>query len=211
MSKSTASKKKSNGLLMGGIAAIIAAAVMLGGGLYFIIRDDNSDAPTPGSVVAVGEEDTATACQNLLSSYYTAMISKDGAAMYQLMAPPEYWAYYQQSYDKTEAEIIATYRDAASNTLAEWEAACGSQIKVSFHIEGSSQQTDAFLTEWSDTMNEMIGSESLHAEEALTLEVTQTVTGSAGTKETTLHPTLIQVNDQWYILDEGANTETTAQ
>lgn len=206
MSKSTASKKKPNKLRIGGIAAIAASLVMLGGGLYFILSETDEVTPSPGSVVAVGEEDSATACQNLLSSYYTAIIGQDGQALYKLMAPPEYWDYYIETYDKTESEVIGTYQDAVNNTLAAWKAACGSNVKVSFQIEASGEQTEDFLTEWSQTMNEAIGEEVLTAQEALTLQVTQTVTGDNGTKETQLNPTLIRVNDAWYILDEGTDS-----
>lgn len=200
---SKASKSQPNKVLIGGIAAIAAALGLIAGGLYFIIRDNNSDAPTPGSLAAVGEEDSATACQNLLSDYYSAIISEDGAALYKLMAPPEYWTYYQKEYSKSEAEIIATYDDAINNTLAVWKAECGSNVKVSFKIRASGEQSPEFLTEWSQTMNDAIGSEVLEAQEALTLEVTQTVTGSSSSQETTTNPTLIRVNNVWYILDEG--------
>ena len=52
-------------------------------------------------------------------------------------------------------------------------------------------------------MNETLGSNLLNAEEAMTLNVKQTVAGSLNTKETTASPTLIKVNGKWYILDEG--------
>ncbi|MBQ8514855.1 MAG: hypothetical protein IJ496_05600 [Ruminococcus sp.] len=207
MSKHTASKKKPNKIWIAGIALILAAAAMLGGGLYLILSEDEV-TPSPGSVVAVGEEDSATACQNLLSSYYTAIIGQDGQALYELMAPPEYWDYYMETYDKTETEVIETYQDAVNNTVASWKADCGSNVKVSFQIEASGEQTEAFLTEWSDTMNEALGEEVLSAQEALTLQVTQTVTGDNGTKETQLRPTLIRVNDAWYILDEGTDAQS---
>ncbi len=208
MSKSTVSKKKPNKMLIGGIAAIVAAIGLLGGGLYFILSDD-SETPSPSSVVAIGEEDSATACQNLLSSYYSAFISEDSTTLYKLMAPPEYWTYYMEEYNKNEAEIIATYDDAINNTLATWKADCGTNVKVSFKIKASAEQSDEFLAEWSQAMNDTIGSEALNAQEALTLEVVQTVLGDSGSKETTIHPTLIKVNDAWYILDEGADTQTT--
>ena len=203
MSKGKASKAQPNKMRIGGIAAIIAAIALLGGGIYFIVSDDSVNAPAPSGIVAVGEEDSATACQNLLSNYYSAIIGEDSTALYQMMAPPEYWSYYQETYDKTEAEVIATYTDAINNTLATWEADCGSNVKVSFQIKASGTQSEEFLTEWSQTMNDAIGSEVLEAQEAITLEVDQTITGSSGYIETTSKPTLIRVNDVWYILDEG--------
>lgn len=202
--KNTAGGKKPDKLFIGGVCAICAAILLLGGGIWLLFSGDNSEETmTPGSFAAVGEEDDATACQNLMSDYYTAIMSKDGGDLYKLMAPPEYWEYYMEEYSKDEAEIITTYTDATQNTLAEWHSQCGDDAKVSFKIEASSYQSDEFLTEWSAAMNDMLGENVLTAEAAMTLNVTQTVTGSVSTNETTTSPTLIKVNGIWYVLDEG--------
>ncbi|MBQ8725320.1 MAG: hypothetical protein IJY74_06610 [Oscillospiraceae bacterium] len=201
--KNNSGRKKPDKILIGGLCAIGAALLLIGGGILLLFSGNEEETMTPGSFAAVGEEDSATACQNLMSSYYTAIMSEDGESLYKLMAPPEYWDYYMEEYSKDEADIISTYNDAASNTVASWHAQCGDDAKVSFKIEASGYQTDEFLTEWSDTMNEALGEEVLKAEEAMTLSVKQTVTGSTDTVETVTSPTLIKVNGKWYILDEG--------
>ncbi len=204
MSTKNNGNAKNNKLFIGGICAIAAALLILGGGIFLIFSDkNNGETMTPGGFAAVGEEDTATACQNLMSDYYSAIMSENGENLYKLMAPPEYWEYYMQEFSKDESDIISTYNDAASNTLAQWHAECGDDAKVSFKIEASGYQSDEFLSEWTDTMNETLGSNLLNAEEAMTLNVKQTVAGSLNTKETTASPTLIKVNGKWYILDEG--------
>ncbi len=205
MSKEKKSKKMPNKMRIGGIAAIAAALVLLGGGIFLMVKE-NDRTVTPGNLSAVGQEDAATACQNLMSEYYAAIMGEDAKALYQMMAPPEYWTYYKDSYAKSESEIIATYTDAINNTLASWKASCGSNVKVSFQIEASAEQNKDFLTEWSQTMNATIGEDVLTAQDAMTLEVVQTVTGSSNTQKTTIHPTLIKVNDTWYILDEGTGS-----
>lgn len=192
-----------------GIAAIGAAVCMIAGGIFLLNREQKPQTMTPSSNVAVnGEVDSATACQNLMSSYYQSIVNHDGETLYTLMAPPAYWTYYQEHYEKTTDDIIATYNDAIQNTLANWEAACGENVKVAFHIEASSEQSPEFLTEWSENMNALIGTDTLTAQEAMTLQVTQRITGDSSTEESVITPTLIKVNDAWYILDEGSHTES---
>lgn len=190
-----------------GVVAIAAAAAMIGTGVWMMNDTSEETVMTPNTNVMVGEMDDATACQKLLSTYYQSIVNQNSQQLYQLMAPPEYWSYYQAHYDKSTADIITTYDDAIQNTLSEWEKSCGDHVKVAFHIEASSEKTEDFLTEWSDSMNSVIGENVLTAQKALTLQVTQTISGDSGTKESTTMPTLIQVNDTWYILDEGVNTQ----
>lgn len=190
-----------------GVAAIAAAIGMIGTGVWLMNDEPTETVMTPSSNVAIGEMDDATACQKLLSSYYQAIINQDSQQLYPLMAPPEYWAYYQEHYNKSTDDIIATYDDAIRNTLAEWENSCGDDVKVAFHIEASSEQSPEFLTEWSNGMNSMVGENALTAKKAITLQVTQTISGASGTKESVTMPTLILVNDRWYILDEGVNPQ----
>jgi hypothetical protein len=202
--KNTSGRKRPDKLLIGGLCAIGAALLLLGGGIWMLFSgNDSGETMTPGGFAAVGEEDDATACQNLMSEYYSAIMSGNGEELYKLMAPPEYWEYYMEEYGKAESDIISTYDDAARNTRAEWHAGCGDDAKVSFKIEASGYQTEDFLNEWSTAMNDMLGENALTAEAAMTLNVKQTVTGSVSTNETTTSPTLIKVNGVWYILDEG--------
>ncbi len=193
-------------LLYGGIGAVAAAAVLIGGGIY-MIASDKQETVTPGGFSAVGEEDSATACQNLMSSYYTAIMGEDASAMYNMMAPPEYWDYYLLTYNKVEEEVIETYADAINNTKASWQAKCGADAKISFKIDASGEVSQEVLTELSDSINNAIGKDVYHAEEGMTLNVTQTVKGSSGTLETVNTPTLIKVNGNWYILDEGVSSD----
>lgn len=192
-----------------GITAIGAAVCMIAGGIFLLKQDKEPQTMTPSSGVVLGETvDTATACQNLMSAYYQSIVNRDGAALYQLMAPPAYWTYYQEQYDKTTDDIVATYNDAILNTLANWEASCGENVRVAFHIEASAEQSPEFLEEWSTNMNTLIGTDAMEAQEAMTLQVTQKITGASSTEETEITPTLIKVNDVWYILDEGSHTES---
>ena len=194
---------KAKKMRIGGICAIAAALLLLGGGAFLLFNDSNEDTITPSDFAAVGEEDSATACQNLISKYYTAIMGEDAETLYKLMAPQEYWDYYMISYGKTEADIVDTYEDAINNTKAQWMARCGSDAKVSFQIEASGEQTEEFLTELGNNMNETIGSDAITVEEAMTLSVAQTVTGSNGTLEAVKTPTLVKINSSWYIIDEG--------
>lgn len=194
---------KPNKLMGAGIAMICAAVLIIGGGLFFIISDNNDDEITPKSFAAVGEEDSATACQNLMEKYYSAIMGDDGEAYFNLMAPPEYWDYYMETYGKTRDEVIATYSDAISNTKASWKSQCGNDAKVSFQIISSGEQSEEFLKNWNENVNSSVGEGILNAEEAVTLNINQTVTGSSGTIETATSPILIKINGSWYISYEG--------
>ncbi len=203
--------KPKNKLLIAGISMTAAAVLIIGGGIFMLIRGNDEEVMTPGNFAAVGEEDSATACQNLISEYYSAIMGENGEELYKLMAPPEYWTYYMETYSKTEAEVIETYNDAINNTKANWNAQCGSNAKVSFKIVSSGDQTEEFLKEWNESMGSIVGIGKLNAEEAITLNVEQTVTGSSGSIESNNTPTLIKVNSKWYILDEGTNGEKGAE
>ncbi len=203
--------KKTNKLLVAGISMTAAAVLLIGGGIFMLIKGNNEEVVTPGGFAAIGEEDSATACQNLMSEYYSAIMGENGESLYKLMAPPEYWTYYMETYGKTEEEVIATYSDAINNTKANWKAQCGDNAKVSFKIVSSGDQTEEFLQKWNDNMGSIVGSGELNAEEAVTLNVEQTVTGSGGSIETNNTPTLIKVNSKWYILDEGTGTNANSE
>ncbi len=196
--------KKSNKTLITGITLIAAALIIIGIGLFMIFRDNKRDenVVTPGKFAVIGEEDSATACQNLMSEYYSAIMGEDGKALYKLMAPPEYWSYYMNTYSKTEEEIIKTYNDAINNTKTEWQAKCGDDAKVSFQITASGEEPEEFLKNWNDNVGSLCD-EQLTAEEALRLNVTQTVKGQKDNIESNNSPILIKVNGHWYILNEG--------
>ena len=113
--------------------------------------------------------------------------------------------------DKTKEDVIATYQQAITNTLASWKQQCGDDVTVSFAIKGMSEQSQDFLTEWTDDMNEMIGEDKVHAQNAVTLSVERTLTGSKGTQTETISPTLIQVDGFWYILQENTTAADSQQ
>lgn len=195
--------KKKNRLLVAGIILIAAALVIISAGIFWIMDDKDKEVVTPGGFAAVGEEDSATACQNLMSDYYSAIMGGDGEALYNMMAPPEYWIYYMDAYGKTEEEIISTYTDAINNTRASWRAQCGDDAKVSFKIESSGDEPAEFLNQWNQNIGSYLGDGSITAEEAVVLNVSQTIKGSIGSLESNNKPILIKVEGIWYILDEG--------
>ena len=112
---------------------------------------------------------------------------------------------------KTKEDVIATYQQAITNTMASWKQQCGDDVTVSFAIKGMSEQSQDFLTEWTDDMNEMIGEDKVHAQDAVTLNVERTLTGSKGTQTETISPTLIQVDGFWYILQENTTAADSQQ
>jgi len=95
--------------------------------------------------------------------------------------------------------------------MASWKQQCGDDVTVSFAIKGMSEQSQDFLTEWTDDMNEMIGEDQVHAQDAVTLNVERTLTGSKGTQTETISPTLIQVDGFWYILQENTTAADSQQ
>lgn len=196
--------KKSNKTLIIGIVLIIASLIIIGCGLFMIFKDNKNDdnVMTPGNFAVIGEEDSATACQNLMSEYYSAIMGEDGKALYKLMAPPEYWSYYMSTYSKTEDEIIKTYSDAINNTKTAWQAKCGDDAQVSFQITASGEEPEEFLQNWNDNVGSICDTQ-LTADEALRLNVTQTVKGEKGSIESNNSPILIKVSGHWYILNEG--------
>jgi hypothetical protein len=203
------------GLLIGGAALLLVAVA----GICFAVLPSSSDAETSGESTAVSEASSTTdaadaehapdAYQSLMSQYYTAFIQDDPDAIYGLMAPPAYWTYYLEHYDKTKSDVIATYEQAIADTMADWEEQCGEDISISFSITGMSEQSEDFLTEWTEDMNEMLGEDTVHAQSAVTLQVERTIKGSSDTLTETLNPTLIEVDGVWYILQEDtADTES---
>ena len=202
------------GLLIGGIIAVIIAA----GGICAAVLPDalhkeessisNRTVTTtaaPASTDTENSDQAPETYQSVLSEYYTAFIQNQPDTLYRLMAPPAYWDYYMEHYNKTKEDVISTYQQAITNTMASWKQQCGDDVTVSFAIKGMSEQSQDFLTEWTDDMNEMIG------EDQVTLSVERTLTGSKGTQTETISPTLIQVDGFWYILQENTTAADSQQ
>ncbi|MCI5844320.1 MAG: hypothetical protein MRZ94_00915 [Oscillospiraceae bacterium] len=210
------------GLLIGGLILVLAA---VGGICATVLPDvvqkessqgmssssDSDDANTESTTDAASVDQAPDTYQSLMSQYYTAFVKNDPEVLYRLMAPPEYWSYYMEHYGKTKQDVIDTYQQAIADTMADWRNQCGTDVSVSFSITGMSEQSDAFLTEWTEDMNEMLGADTVHAEDAVTLQVERTLKGSKNTITEVLSPTLIQVDGLWYVLQEDstANQQPT--
>ena len=147
------------GLLIGGIIAVIIAA----GGICAAVLPDalhkeessisNRTVTTtaaPASTDTENSDQAPETYQSVLSEYYTAFIQNQPDTLYRLMAPPAYWDYYMEHYNKTKEDVISTYQQAITNTMASWKQQCGDDVTVSFAIKGMSEQSQDFLTEWTD-------------------------------------------------------------
>lgn len=203
------------GLLIGGLILVLVA---VGGICATVLPDvlqkessqvtssssDSDSSDTESTTDAASAEQAPDTYQSLMSQYYTAFVKNDPEMLYRLMAPPAYWTYYMEHYGKTKQDVIDTYQQAIADTMAAWRNQCGTDVSVSFSITGMSEQSDAFLTEWTEDMNEMLGADTVHAEDAVTLQVERTLKGSENTITEILSPTLIQVDGLWYILQEDA-------
>lgn len=208
------------GMLLGGLLLILVAA---GGICATVLPGVVHKTPSQEANVSSEMDSTASKTdaasadqapdtyQSLMSQYYTAFVKNDPEALYQLMAPSAYWSYYMEHYEKTKQDVIATYQQAIADTMADWRERCGMDVSVSFAITGMAEQSDAFLTEWTEDMNEMMGEDTVHAEDAVTLQVERTLKGSKDTITEILSPTLIQVDGLWYVLQEDstANQQPT--
>ena len=201
------------GLLVGGLLLVLVAA----GGICATVLPDivhkttsegtsvSSDSGRTESTTDAASADQAPdTYQSLMSQYYTAFVNNDPETLYQLMAPSAYWSYYMEHYGKTKQDVIDTYQQAIADTMADWRERCGMDVSVSFAITGMAEQSDAFLTEWTEDMNEMLGEDTVHAEDAVTLQVERTLKGSKDTITEILSPTLIQVDGLWYVLQEDS-------
>ena len=178
-------------LLIGGIVAVVIAAggicaAVLPDALHKEASSTSNVAVTTTTTAAPASTDTENSdqapetYQSVLSEYYTAFIQNQPDTLYRLMAPPAYWDYYMEHYNKTKEDVISTYQQAITNTMASWKQQCGDDVTVSFAIKGMSEQSQDFLTEWTDDMNEMIGEDQVHAQDAVTLSVERTLTGQQG-------------------------------
>ncbi len=179
-----------------GIVLVAAAAALAGGGLIWYQRDQKAQNEAPDS------SDYA----DVLSTYYTAILSEDGQAMTQIMAPPEYWTYYMETYDKTEDDVIESFSEGCQNTMLEWKETYGDDVKISYQIEGMSEQGDSGLAEWNTNMEDMLGNDGADITQAVTLEVKRTFQGSNDSGSDVVYPTLGKIGEKWYIISEDDET-----
>ena len=102
-----AAAKRRHLRIVAGIIMVAAAAGLACGGLVWYQHDQKAQQQAPDSA------DYA----DVLQSYYTAVFAADGQTLTQLMAPPEYWTYYMETYNKTEEDVIDSFAEGCSNTV----------------------------------------------------------------------------------------------
>lgn len=175
------------GFLVGGLALLIFALAA-----FFALRP--AGTPTNGSYEA------------LMESYYAAVLNGDGEALARCMAPDAYWNYYMEAYGKTWDDVVATYTDACANSLSAWESSYGAPVTLSYTIDGASAPDQTDVDEW----NENIELEELQITQAATLQVTLTITGADSSGTQTTSPTVVQMEGQWYILEEDSADEDSS-
>ena len=106
------------GLLIGGIIAVVIAA----GGICAAVLPDalhkeessisngtvTTTTAAPASTDTENSDQAPETYQSVLSEYYTAFIQNQPDTLYRLMAPPAYWNYYMEHYDKTKGRICTS-------------------------------------------------------------------------------------------------------
>ena len=127
-----AAAKRRHLRIVAGIIMVAAAAGLACGGLVWYQHDQKAQQQAPDSA------DYA----DVLQSYYTAVFAADGQTLTQLMAPPEYWTYYMETYNKTEEDVIDSFAEGCSNTVSEWKETYGDDVKVTYQIEGLSETSE---------------------------------------------------------------------
>lgn len=187
-------KKNRRIRLLAGVFLILAAAGLVVGGVLYAKKEKKANETAPD----------ASSYEETLSAYYSAIVSSDGKTMSQVMAPPEYWTYYLENYEKTEADVIENYAEGCNNTMSEWQSEYGTDVKVSYQISGMSQQGQEGMDEWNSDMETLLGNDGASISEAVTLEVHLTFTGSAKTGSDVVYPTLGKIGDKWYIISEDS-------
>ena len=168
-----AAAKRRHLRIVAGIIMVAAAAGLACGGLVWYQHDQKAQQQAPDSA------DYA----DVLQSYYTAVFAADGQTLTQLMAPPEYWTYYMETYNKTEEDV-----------------------KVTYQIEGLSEQGDSGVSEWNSNMEEMLGNDGADISQAVTLEVQRKFQGSNDSGTDVVYPTLGKIGEKWYIISEDDDT-----
>ena len=144
-----AARKRRHIRIIAGIIMVTAAAGLAFGGLFWYQKEQKAQKAVPDS------SDYA----DVLSSYYTAVLSADGQTLTQLMAPPEYWTYYMKTYSKSEDDVVESFTEGCNNTVQEWKETYGDDVKVTYQIQGMSSQGDAGVSEWNTDMEKMLGNE----------------------------------------------------
>ena len=209
--------KKQRNRLVAGIILIAAALVIAVGGVLLFLQDQKKTDAVP---------DTSD-YEQVLQSYYDALISADGKTMAQITAPPEYWPYYLETYDKTEADVemlaVGCYDDYANqdytiyNDVFSDNGYCA--INTNWAVFANGTATHAVpginwynytlitrpdengLEEWNQNMESLLGNTGANISEAVTLEVEQTLSGSTKKGTETVYPTLAKMGDSWYIME----------
>lgn len=179
------------------IAAAIAAAV---GGVFYYRSQKAAEDAAPD----------ASGYEELMKSYYSAIVSGDGKKMAQLMAPPEYWNYYMETYDKSETDVEDALKEGCAATYSGWQNTYGTDVKVSYQIAGMSEQGQDGLNEWNANMEEMLGNDGADMTESVLLEVKVTYSGSTSEGTEIIHPTLGKIGDQWYLISEDTQPDSSS-
>ncbi len=187
-------KRKRSTRIIAGIVMLLAAAALVVGGILLYQQEREKEDTLPD----------ASNYEKVLGNYYSAILSADGKAMSQVMAPPEYWTYYMETYEKTEDDVINTFSEGCNATLKEWKDTYGTDVKVSYQIEGMSQQGDEGVQEWNSDMEETLGNAGASITEAVTLEVKISYQGSVKSSTDTMYPTLGKIGDRWYMIAEDS-------
>lgn len=191
-----AAAKRRHLRIVAGIIMVAAAGGLACGGLVWYQHDQKAQQQAPDSA------DYA----DVLQSYYTAVFAADGQTLTQLMAPPEYWTYYMETYNKTEEDVIDSFAEGCSNTVSEWKETYGDDVKVTYQIEGLSEQGDSGVSEWNSNMEEMLGNDGADISQAVTLEVQRKFQGSNDSGTDVVYPTLGKIGEKWYIISEDDDT-----
>ena len=195
-----AARKRRHIRIIAGIIMVAAAAGLAFGGLFWYQKEQKAQKAAPDS------SDYA----DVLSSYYTAVLSADGQTLTQLMAPPEYWNYYMETYDKSETDVEDALKEGCAATYSGWQNTYGTDVKVSYQIAGMSEQGQDGLNEWNANMEEMLGNDGADMTESVLLEVKVTYSGSTSEGTEIIHPTLGKIGDQWYLISEDTQLDSSS-
>lgn len=192
--------------LIAGIVLIVVAAAAAVAGIWMFQKEQDDSTQMQIFREEHQDAESSSGYEDVLNRYYQAILSEDGQMMAQIMAPPEYWTYYLEAYSRTEEEVVEAFTEMCSEILSEWEAQYGSGITLSYQIIGVSEPAQEGLDEWNVNMEQLLGNDGASITDAVTAEVELTVTGSAGGDVLTYYPTIVQMGDNWYMLEEDNDT-----
>lgn len=188
--------------MIAGVILIVVAAVIVAAGIFLLRREQQQGQQMESFRQSHGDAETAAGYEDVLSRYYQAILSEDGKALAQIMAPPEYWTYYLETYDHTEEEVTGMFTEMCSEILDGWEASYGSGIALTYQVLGVSEPEQEGLDEWNAQMQTLLGNDGAQITDAVTAEVALTITGSEDSDVLTYYPTIVQMGDSWYMLEE---------